>query len=163
MEASGHAPEQLRLRPASLADAPAVARLCELVQGLHFEAMPEEFTGPDPVALLAFFQARLPERAVVVLLAELAGHAVGYLYAEEVHRPPTELTQELDILYVHHMAVAPEARRTGIGTALMAEAEQYATRHQLTDLRLDVWAFNEQAERFYSRLGFAPAFTRMKR
>ena len=52
------------------------------------------------------------------------------------------------------ICVAGAVRGQGIGRTLMREAEAWARDQGATDLRLNVWAFNEGAVRLYRELGY---------
>jgi ribosomal protein S18 acetylase RimI-like enzyme len=56
--------------------------------------------------------------------------------------------------HVADLAVVDEARRTGVGRALMRAGEAWAQERGFRMLSLDVWATNERALEFYRRLGF---------
>jgi ribosomal protein S18 acetylase RimI-like enzyme len=56
--------------------------------------------------------------------------------------------------HVADLAVVADARRTGIGTALMRAGEAWARERGLPALSLDVWSTNKRALAFYGRLGF---------
>jgi len=56
--------------------------------------------------------------------------------------------------HVADLAVIAEARRLGVGTALMRAAEAWARDRGLPALSLDVWSTNERALAFYQRLGY---------
>lgn len=56
--------------------------------------------------------------------------------------------------YVGELVVAAEAERRGIGGALVAAAEAWATSRGLSALELDTGAANGHARNFYRRLGF---------
>lgn len=144
----------LRLRAAAPADAAVLARLNRHVQQLHRAGLPEEFTDPDPAAVRAFFQERLQQPGHWAVLAEVGGLAVGYLLAELVRPPATPFGGPTEVLYVHHVAVAPGYRQIGIGRALVGRAEQYALESGLSGVRLDVWSFNQQAQDFLAALGY---------
>lgn len=55
-------------------------------------------------------------------------------------------------MFIHLLAVAPEARGQRIGTTLMRAAENEALRRALLGLWLDTYSF--QAPGFYAKLGF---------
>lgn len=60
-----------------------------------------------------------------------------------------------DELHILSVATAKEARRRGIGTALMNVALAYATENGVCVVLLEVRRSNEEARRLYRRLGFA--------
>ena len=56
--------------------------------------------------------------------------------------------------HVADLAVIEEARRMGVGRALMHAGEAWAGERGLPVLSLDVWSTNERALGFYRRLGY---------
>lgn len=97
--------------------------------------------------------ARLAEPGRAFVIAELAGHAVGF--AELALDAPTTLLDAaqaamLDRLYVH-----PRFAGRGIGRRLLAEAEARAAAAGASALWLTAWAENARALRFYPRCGYA--------
>lgn len=84
------------------------------------------------------------------LVAELDGRLAGYLRL----KPVTPLAENAHVLGVMGLAVAPEARRRGVGTALLAAAEEQARARGARKLSLRVLSTNESALRLYERLGF---------
>jgi ribosomal protein S18 acetylase RimI-like enzyme len=56
--------------------------------------------------------------------------------------------------HVADLAVIEEARRMGVGRALMQAGEAWAGERGLRVLSLDVWSTNERALEFYRRLGY---------
>lgn len=140
------------VRPASEADLDALVRLNDAVQSLHAKLYPDKFKQrPDPSALRAFFAPRLP----AIALAEIDGEAVGYVWREAQSRPETPFSPARPRLYVHHVAVAPRARRRGVGSALMRYVEQDAARQGLSEIALGVWTQNRDALAFFRARGFA--------
>ncbi len=157
------ADDEVRLRRASEDHAGTVAALNEHVQRLHVEAAPDQFLPTDRAAAQDFFATQLADEGSIVWIAELSGQPVGYLYAVEMHRAANPFTTEQHTLYIHHLAVDPAARRRGVGSAMFAAAEFYATTRELSGLRLDSWLFNHEAHSFFRSLGFEPFLTRFAR
>jgi [ribosomal protein S18]-alanine N-acetyltransferase len=60
----------------------------------------------------------------------------------------------LDELHLLNVAVAPNARRCGLGKALMHELLAYAAEHAIARIILEVRCDNEPARKLYERLGF---------
>ncbi|MFO7724540.1 MAG: GNAT family N-acetyltransferase [Oceanipulchritudo sp.] len=60
------------------------------------------------------------------------------------------------LLNLHDVAVHPDFRGNGIGTALFKEAEVVARKRGCCKLTLEVLEGNEGARKLYQRLGFRP-------
>lgn len=71
----------------------------------------------------------------------------------------TIAADECDLL---NIAVAPEARRCGIGARFMAAMRDYARRRKCTAIYLDVRASNAAAKALYRRFGFRPVGRRRR-
>lgn len=59
-----------------------------------------------------------------------------------------------DEIHLLNVAVTPDARRRGIGRALVEDLLQYARTHAAAKVLLEVRASNEAAIQLYDRLGF---------
>jgi ribosomal protein S18 acetylase RimI-like enzyme len=146
----------VEVRTASEADLDALIQLNQVVQGLHAELYPDDFSRvTDASAVGAFFAARLVEPASAIGIAEADRAATGYVLFEIQARAETAFTLPRSRIYVHHIAVATDARRRGVATALMRHVEQRAALEGIDDIVLDTWAANVDAQRFFSTRGFA--------
>ena len=58
------------------------------------------------------------------------------------------------VMYIHQIAVAPEQRRSGVGSRLVQRVEECASELRLQTLALDSWMFNTEAHEFFRKLGF---------
>jgi ribosomal protein S18 acetylase RimI-like enzyme len=88
----------------------------------------------------------------VTLIARHDGRRAGFLLLLD------ELPDEVTLLpqgFVAYMAVEPDARRDGVGAALLAEAENEARRRNLPYISLMVTEENEEARRLYDRAGYS--------
>ena len=78
------------------------------------------------------------------LVASAGGRVIGSVMAGyEGHRG-----------WINYLAVAPESRRSGIGRALMAEAERRLRALGCPKVNLQVRRDNAEAAAFYARIGF---------
>lgn len=57
---------------------------------------------------------------------------------------------------MHHLSVSPDARRSGVASALMAHAEARAEGEELDEIALSHWAANSAAKQFFAGQGFEP-------
>ncbi|WP_298672200.1 GNAT family acetyltransferase [uncultured Sphingomonas sp.] len=119
-----------------------------------------EATGADEAALIALWDGcgltrpwnppaddiarALAGPASAILVARRAGAIVGsVMTGYDGHRG-----------WVYYLAVAPDARRAGLGRALMDAAEAWLRARGAPKLQLMVRAGNEGAQAFYRALGF---------
>jgi ribosomal protein S18 acetylase RimI-like enzyme len=119
-----------------------------------------EFGSPlwqDPRDLAAGFKEVLA-RAVreqnpgaAVLIAEAADTTrLGFISMRVVD----DLVTGDERAHVADLAVAPAARRSGVGRALMTAGESWARDRGLEIVTLDVWSTNHRALAFYRALGY---------
>jgi ribosomal protein S18 acetylase RimI-like enzyme len=146
----------VEVRAALRGDLDALIQLNQVVQRLHVALYPGDFTqAVDPSAVRAFFAARLTAPKSAIGIAEADHVPVGYVWFEVQARPETPFTPLRSRIYVHHIAVAPEARRRGIATALMRHVERRAASEGINEVAVDTWAANLHAQHFFGSQGFA--------
>lgn len=142
------------IRRATVEDAATIARLNVAVHQVHVDAMPAFF---EPVDLIAFepaFAGFLADAAWFYLIAEVAGAPVGYAAAREISYPPNPFITARAHLRLDQMAVLPEHEGKGYGRALVQAVRDLARTLGLDEIQLDVWSFNERAQRLYQGEGF---------
>jgi ribosomal protein S18 acetylase RimI-like enzyme len=146
----------VKVRAASEADLDALVQLNQVVQNLHAVLYPGDFKQvADPSAVRTFFAARLAGSKSAIGIAEADRVPVGYVWFEVQVRPETPFTLPPPRIYVHHISVAPEARRRGIAAALMRYVEHRAASEGIHEIALDTWAANLDAQHFFGSQGFA--------
>lgn len=123
-----------RLRPASLADVPAIARL-------ELRAFSDAWTEAQLVDSLS------QSGALGLVAQEDDDIVVGHLIGRTV-------VDEGEILT---LAVAPERRRRGIAARLLTEALAIMAGRGVGRVWLEVRASNEAAQALYREHGFTPA------
>lgn len=143
------------LRRATPGDAALVATLNSHVQSWHAAHYPQAFfASPDPVALTSHFRTRLEDPEVTCFLA---GDPVqGYALCVLQQRPHSIFSPPTRRLLVDHIAVAPDARRQGLGRALLTAARTLARDLACDEVLLDTWEANHEAHAFFRANGFSP-------
>src|SRR5260370_3890008 len=107
------------IRRATLADLDVLVALNQVVQKLHAELEPESFKSVvDKEEVKAFFADRLTNTDSEIHLAEVSDRPVGY----KQEHAQTPFSPARRRIYVHHLAVENDTRRTGVASALMRAA-----------------------------------------
>ncbi len=124
----------VQLRPAEASDRMAVADFWRLVfPGDPTHNVPEEI-----------FDRKMVVQPGGFLLAIEAGQIVGTVMAGfDGHRG-----------WIHHLAVHPDFRRTGLGRRLMESAEKVLAHAGCPKVNLQVRAENEEVISFYESIGY---------
>ncbi len=60
------------------------------------------------------------------------------------------------MIYVHHIGVEAQLRRSGAGTKLLDAVGDAAKALGIETIALDVWSFNVPAKAFFERSGLKP-------
>ncbi|MGH6655788.1 MAG: GNAT family N-acetyltransferase [Actinocrinis sp.] len=150
----------------TVADAAGQARLwCE--SGRFFARLnPDTAQEPDSDGLVARIEQTAAmfadDPAVLALVADVDGEVAGTLTARLLPALPSAAWQvQSDFgrarVHIDALAVAASYRRSGLGTALMAAAEQWAVEQGAEVLTLETDLNNPTSMPFYEhRMGFTP-------
>lgn len=157
-------PAPVTVRAATAADLGALVRLQDVVHAPHVAREPHRYAPTAAPAVAAWLAAALDRPNTTALLAVgPEGRAWGYALCMVVDQPATPFTHPRRSLRVDQLAVAQEARRRGVGRALMAAAEALGRDRGCAALELDVRADNDEARAFYAGIGYAPRQLRLGR
>jgi len=139
-----------RVRPADPADAEALVRLAEAVsaepEGWLISTDGEWRSVGDERRYLKALR-RYPHAAVFVA-ERVDGVLVGRLSVSRDTHPASSHVADLGLM------VAKDARRQGVGRALLAAAADWAAGTGIRKLELHVFPWNEPAIRLYEQFGF---------
>lgn len=133
------------VRQAGPSDADIVAPL--------FDAYRQFYEQPsDPALARRFIAERLERAESVVFLAESEGRAVGFVQLYPLFSSTAAQPRRLWLL--NDLFVAPEARGTGVGRALLARARRLAEETGAAGLELLTARGNTTAQRLYESVGY---------
>jgi ribosomal protein S18 acetylase RimI-like enzyme len=105
---------------------------------------------------LASAQQRVADTGGIAMVAERDGCVVGHLFVV-VEDDAVFVREELRRhAHVSELFVRADARGSGVGKALMAEAQRFAAARGFKRLSVTVLAGNLPAVGAYERLGFTP-------
>jgi GNAT superfamily N-acetyltransferase len=156
---SGRLSGEVLIRPATAADADAIAALLVTTWRAAYRGIvPDEFLARlDPAERAARWRELIPDTTVLVAEedGELAGVAALAIPARELDEPGIG---EIAVLYVH-----PSHWRRGIGRALVDAAGAELRDGGCDEAVLWVFEANASGRGFYAALGFSPDGARQAR
>jgi ribosomal protein S18 acetylase RimI-like enzyme len=155
----------ITIRKARPKDAALLTELNADVQRHHAEAKPDLYKIPMPndPALIAIYNERLQTEGNFLFIAELNNESVGYIHCQIGGREDNPFTVAFKVLIVNEVSVNASHRGQGIGEMLMNKAYELAGELGISQITLGVHAFNEDAIRFYKRLGFEITSIKMQK
>ena len=90
-----------------------------------------------------------------IIVAEINNLVVGtikYLIKEKLENSYTNYRK---VLFIDALVVDVNHRKNGIGKILMQEMEKLAKDNNCSSIELNVWAFNDEAIKFYEKFGMS--------
>ena len=154
----------LLIRAATNNDFAVLAQLNEPVQSLHAALYPADFKGNvDAVNIASFFGRAAARAESSIAIAEHNGVPVGYIWFDISAHPENVFKPPQSFVYIHHVSVAADSRRRGVGSAMLAYAKQKAHAAGVDEVQLDTWIANVEAQRLFEAHGFMPFIVMLRR
>lgn len=154
----------LTIRRAEPRDASALGTLGASLMRTHYGFDPQRFLAAGEDAergYAAFLSSQLDEDAAVVLVAEVDGRIVGYVYAGLEPMSWKELRGPAG--FIHDVLVEDDGRGVGAGRALIDHAIAWLRERGAARVMLWTADRNEGAQRLFARLGFRRTMIEMTR
>ena len=151
----------MKIRTATIEEAPLIASLGANVQRLHHEKRPDWFKPADETTTVDWYREMVMNPAATIYLAEDANQAIGFVVAVVHQRPDTPFGRAQTVLEVDQIGVTPSQRRRGVGHALLNAVRELADQVSADRIGLTTWSFNVEAQRFFEAEGLAPELIRM--
>jgi len=152
----------MEIRLATLADAELISALNVDVQNVHAEALPHIFKHvADSSFAIPYITEQLENPNNYFFIASIDGEDAGYVYARVVRRPENAYMHPWNFVYIDQISVKPAYQRQGCGTALIQAVRELAREQGISTIAIDTWFFNEKAQAFFAREGFAMFNMRM--
>lgn len=145
--------EEIEILTAKYGDATEIAKLSYQVGKMHDEAMPDYFRPTNMDSHLTTTRKMILDNKIQVFKAVVEGKIRGFLFLYVPTEPRRGFVHMLTG-YVYNLGVDESYRNRGIGTKLMKTAEMYLWERKIRAMALNVFRFNEQALRFYEKLGY---------
>jgi ribosomal protein S18 acetylase RimI-like enzyme len=127
----------------------------------HSELLPDRFQMVEETMTRKWFLDIVEHEDKALILAQLGSNVVGVLHIEIHKSPGLPFFVPRSYALVSDLAVSRPYRFRGYGRTLMKYAIEWAKDHGADAIELNVWAANQDAIRFYRRLGFETVQRRM--
>lgn len=142
--------KKINLRKANVNDFICVKKLMQSVQDLHHYNRSDIHKDSE-----IFGEEEFNQSINDIMVAETNGTVVGvvkYLFKEKAENNYTNYRK---VLFIDALSVDANYRKKGIGKILMLEMEKLAKENNCSSIELNVWAFNENAIKFYENFGMS--------
>lgn len=150
------------VRKAEPRDHEALGRLGAMLMRTHYVFDKQRFLEPHPgveSGYGSFLERMVDAPGSCVFIAERDGDVAGYVFAALEPLSWKELRGPAG--FIHDIAVAEEARRSGIGTKLMMTAIDWLREHGAPRVLLGTAAQNHIAHELFRQLGFRDTMIEM--
>ena len=150
------------IRRAERKDATVLGKLGAALMQTHFAFDRDRFLAPgegSEAGYARFLASQLTDDKSIVLVAERDGVIIGYAYAAIEPLSWKDLRDECG--WIHDLLVADEARRSGVGEALLNGAIEWLREKRMPRVMLGTAAQNENARRLFERRGFRATMIEM--
>jgi GNAT superfamily N-acetyltransferase len=150
------------IRRAEPRDAAALGQLGAALMQTHYAFDTRRFLEPGEGAAAGyarFLVSQLSDNESIVLVAEQDQRIIGYVFAAIEPLSWKDLRDECG--FIHDLLVIDQARRTGVGEALLNAAIEWLREQRMPRVVLGTAAQNESARRLFERRGFRPTMIEM--
>lgn len=149
-----------KIRPADINDLDDLTRLYYDFHEFHVIGVPDHLVSLgdrdtyDNSGLKAALEKIFQSDDSIIFLAILDNHAVGLaeIYIREDDPNLTRVTRRHG--YLQSLMVDHKFRKQGIGRLLMETAEKWVKDKGATEMRLDIWEFEQGPLDFYESIGY---------
>lgn len=135
---------------------PGMIELLKQVGQVHHEGRPDLFRAGAQKYNEADLQKLLLDENRPIFIAEEDGKVLGYGFCILKVTKDDPVLADNATLYIDDLCVDENCRGKHIGKSLYAHILAYAKELHCNSVTLNVWAFNENAKRFYEALGLKP-------
>ena len=151
------------IRRAKIDDINAVNNLLSQVLEVHAKGRPDIFkTGTKK-----FSDEELVELInnddKPIFVYEENGEAIGYVFIEYEIKENSHSKQDRKDLFIEDFCVDEKHRRKGIATKLFRFCEELSLKEKCNSITLNVWHLNNEAIKFYEKMGMTPLRTIMEK
>lgn len=141
------------IRPATMQDYPTLEVISRESQELHAQGNPHIFQQGTPGITKEYVRGLLENEQTMAFVAEEDGQVLGYAFVRLRTMAFLDSVRPHVVAEITDIAVTSQARGKGTGSRLFEAVRLWARRQRAERLELIVWEFNQNAQKFYERLG----------
>jgi len=146
--------DKFTIRLFTMDDYDEVCRIVAQLDKLHRDVYPHYFREAFPTRERDYLETFVTDDERAMFVAEQDGKLGGSIAVEVRHAANIPILQPHSYVQIDELIVDEEARGSGIGQALMQAAHEWGQARGITEFNVGVYAFNEDAIRFYKKLGY---------
>ena len=153
----------ITIRRADSRDIDKTMKLLGEVLELHAALRPDIFISGTTKYTRGELQAIFDNDQTPVFAAiDGSGEMVGYAFCVMKRQPFSTNMHDFSTLYIDDLCVDENCRGQHVGTLLFEHVKQYAKEQGCHDVTLNVWDGNDNARRFYEKMGMFVKETQME-
>lgn len=151
------------VRRAVKEDIPRILELLVQVDMVHHTGRPDLFKGPATKYNAAELEKILmDDRTPVFVCVDDGGRVIGHAFCVHEQIVGDSVRTDVRTLYIDDICVDEACRGQGAGRALFEYVLAYAHEQGFYNITLNVWSCNQEAMRFYEKMGLKPQKTGME-
>ena len=144
----------ITIRVAEKKDACRIAELLQVIAQLHHEGRPDIYAGGGAKYDIESVEKKIADGKDIIFVAvDENDYVLGYTISKIYTTDNDGIIIGHKKMYIDDVCVDNQYRKHGIGRLLMAATRQKAVDEGCTICELNVWAFNEDAVKFYESCG----------
>ena len=153
----------ITIRRADSRDIDKTMKLLGEVLELHAALRPDIFISGTTKYTRGELQAIFDNDQTPVFAAiDGSGEMVGYAFCVMKRQPFSTNMHDFSTLYIDDLCVDENCRGQHVGTLLFEHVKRYAKEQGCHDVTLNVWDGNDNARRFYEKMGMFVKETQME-
>ncbi len=153
----------ITIRRADSRDIDKTMKLLSEVLELHATLRPDIFISGTTKYTRGELQAIFDNDQTPVFAAiDGSGEMVGYAFCVMKRQPFSTNMHDFSTLYIDDLCVDENCRGQHVGTLLFEHVKHYAKEQGCHDVTLNVWEGNDNARRFYEKMGMFVKETQME-
>ena len=151
------------IRRAEEKDVERVLHLLSQVLEIHAKIRPDIFiSGTTKYTREELLRIFADEMTPVYVAEDASGEVAGYAFCVQKSQPFSNNMVPFDSFYIDDLCVDESARGQHIGQALFQYVQEEARRRGCYEITLNVWEGNDEALKFYQKMGLRPKETQME-